>query len=382
MRPTTLRTVSAITSLCLAAMFAAAAAAGPSIAAPAAARPGSVLPPGFRAQSMSWISPQQGWILGVQMCGTDSCTTVLGTADGGATWNPVGTIAAALTPEVADGVTEIRFADARHGWAFGPGLWTTSDGGATWRKQRASKVGGLVWALTADPDGVYALVSPCRLVGQPNCPAPSLWQAAVGGPWSKVPITLPKGIISTTAVLTDHGSTAYLVMPTETHPDILEVTEGGSPWSSRPSPCIKSAPESLDDVAPVTDTRVALLCVGGGATGEASKRVLRSGDSGQTTTPAGFTPLEGIVSQIAATPDGTLLVSSWSANGSWIYRNAGGRTWTTSVSLEDEGVGWNDMVFTSDQVGFVVYGPAGVFPYTRPGLVMETTDGGLTWSLI
>ena len=86
------------------------------------------------------------------------------------------------------------------------------------------------------------------------------------------------------------------------------------------------------------------------------------------------------MSQIAAAPNGTLVLSSWGAPGSWIYRNSGGRTWTTSVSLNDLGVGWNDIVFTTNQVGFVVYGPAGVWPYNRVGQLWGTQDGGATWA--
>ena len=77
--------------------------------------------------------------------------------------------------------------------------------------------------------------------------------------------------------------------------------------------------------------------------------------------------------------NGTLVVSSYSA-GSWIYRNGGGQTWTISVSLSDAGEGWNDIVFTTHKVGFVIYGPAGVWPYNRIGQLWETQDGGATWA--
>ena len=39
--------------------------AGFTTGAPASARPRTVLPVGYRAQSLSWASPSQGWILGV-----------------------------------------------------------------------------------------------------------------------------------------------------------------------------------------------------------------------------------------------------------------------------------------------------------------------------
>src|SRR5207244_281538 len=69
-------------------------------AASGATRSASTLPEGFRAQSLTWISSAQGWILGVAPCARGMCTTVLGTTDGGATWNPLGTLDAPLSTDV------------------------------------------------------------------------------------------------------------------------------------------------------------------------------------------------------------------------------------------------------------------------------------------
>src|SRR5947207_14278646 len=96
------------------------------------ARSGSAVPSSFHAQSVSWISPDQGRMLGAVQCGTTMCAAVLGTTDGGVTWNKLGTLAAPVTLEKATGVTEVRFADDLHGWALEPALWATTDGGATW----------------------------------------------------------------------------------------------------------------------------------------------------------------------------------------------------------------------------------------------------------
>ena len=347
-----------------------------------AGRP-SAIPAGFRAQSLSWISPTQGWMLGVGPCTVSTCTTVVGTTDGGGTWNTLGTLNASLTLEQETGVTEVRFADALHGWAFWPALWRTRDGGATWKKQRPPGGGHQVLALAGDSDVVYAVVSPCRL--DRICDRPvTLWRTTPGqGSWTQVPLSLPA--TTSQVVLAVHGIVAYLAIPAgllgpSLDPDVLEVTVDGQQWSPRPDPCDPANDETLVSVAPLSDTKVALLCVGDPGIGQATKRVLRSNDTGQTTWPAGTTPRDGIVSLIAAAPNGTLAVSSWGAPGSWIYRNGDGQTWTTSVSLSDFGEGWNDIVFTTNKVGFVVYGPAGVWPYNRVGELWQTQDGGLTWA--
>jgi photosystem II stability/assembly factor-like uncharacterized protein len=286
---------------------------------------------------------------------------------------------APLTLEEEAGVTEVRFADALHGWAFWPALWATKDGGVTWTRQRPPGGGHQVKALAGDSDGVYAVVSPCRL-NFPCADPSTLWRTTPGGgSWTQVSITLPA---VTTGVLAVHGVVAYLAVPAslDLMPDVLDVTVDGQNWVSRPDPCHPSQDETLVDVVPLSDTKVALLCMGDPGLGHATKRVLRSNDTGQTTSSAGSTPREGIVSMIAAAPNGALAVSSWGAPGSWIYRNGGGRTWTTSVSLADFGEGWNDIVFTTNLTGFVVYGPAGVYPGTRVGELWETQDGGVTWA--
>jgi hypothetical protein len=342
----------------------------------------SSIPTGFRAQSLTWVSPSRGWMLGVGPCGADTCTTVLGTTNGGGTWNALATLTAPLTSEMKRGVSQIRFADPLHGWIFGPALWATNDGGVKWKKQTPPGGGRLVPELAADSAAVYAVVSPCRLNQAPSRCQPTVWRTAAGaGAWTQVSLRLPFGSVTNRAVLAVHGVAAYLVVPSESpHGDVLDATVDGRHWSSRPDPCNKAKAEALIGVAAISDTDVALLCEGSGAPSQAEKRVFRSNDAGETTSPAGHTPLEGIESQIAAAPNGTLVVSSWGAAGSWIYRNSGGRKWTTPVSLADQGEGWNDIMFTTNRVGFVVYGPAAVYPGTRVGELAETRNRGVTWA--
>jgi len=335
-------------------------------------------PAAFHAQSVSWVSPEQGWMLGAARCGSDTCTTVVGTSDSGRIWKRLATLDAPLTLEEETGVTQIRFADDLHGWAFEPALWATADGGATWREKAPPGHGHLVLGLAGNADAVYALVSPCKLNHLCTDPV-GLWRTTPGlGSWTRVPLTLPAFSGFNLAVLAVHGPVAYLDIPTpgSYDSDVLDVTVDGQSWSSRPDPCNKTNGEYLSSVAPISDSKVALLCQSDIGFGKAAKRVFRSNDTGQTTTSAGTLPIYGIVNRLAATPNGTLVVSSFSI-GSWIYRNAGGQTWTTSVDLGDGGMGWNDLVFTTDQVGYVIHGPA-ASPWL-PGELWKTEDGGVTW---
>jgi photosystem II stability/assembly factor-like uncharacterized protein len=342
-------------------------------------RPGAAIPADFRVQSQSWVSPRHGWLLGVAPCGQTTCTTVVGTGDGGVTWSTLGTLRAPLSSDDPGGVTQIRFADKLHGWAYWPSLWATSDGGATWQRQAPPGDGKLVPTLAADADAVYALVSPCRLNQPPTrCGPASVWRTTPGsGSWTQS-LVLPAGMVVSTAVLAVHGVVGYVVVPAEGAPEVVDATTDGQEWSSRPDPCATLFDSMLVDVAAISDTKVGFICVGDPGVGQATKRVLLSNDTGLTTFGVGTTPREGIVTLIASAPNGTLAVSSWGAPGSWIYRNDGSG-WTTSVSLSDLGEGWNDLVLISDRIGFVVYGPAAVFPGNRVGQLWQTRDGGLTW---
>ncbi|HJP65689.1 MAG TPA: hypothetical protein VKA30_05225 [Actinomycetota bacterium] len=327
---------------------------------------------------MSWISPDQAFVLGAVECGGNDCTAVVGTTDGGSSWHALGSLPAPLGIEQKTGVTGIRFADALHGWAFEPSLWSTDDGGVTWQQEQPPG-GRLVLALGGDADGMYAVVSPCPYQ-YTNCGLPvTLWRTVPGsGAWSQV-LTLPpfSGFGEITIAAT--GPVAYVAVPTpgSYDPDVLEVTLDGERWTARTDPCNKQDGDYLSSVAPMAGKRVALLCQSDIGFGKANKRVLRSSDAAATTTPAGTMPLYGIITQLAASPKGTVVAATYSI-GSWIYRNAGGETWTTPVDLGDGGMGWNDVTFVSNSVAYVIHGQASCCG-GGPGELVRSTDGGQTW---
>jgi len=93
------------------------------------------LPPGFEPADLDFISPLEGWTVGMSIHGRVSYHTV----DGGAHWAPSAT---ALPGFVV--FTTVSFIDGSHGWATGydasrtpaPSVvCATSDGGRTWSRQ-------------------------------------------------------------------------------------------------------------------------------------------------------------------------------------------------------------------------------------------------------
>jgi hypothetical protein len=345
---------------------------------------GGVVPAGFRVQSVSWPSPSLGWVLGAAPCPAGECTVLAHTSDGGGHWSAVGAPPAPLAASGEAGVTSIRFADALHGWAFGPSFFVTSDGGRSWQRGGLPGGGRQARALAAGAGLVYLAVSPCALEEDCTRP-PTVWRSLISQlVWQRVPTPLP--VAATQVVIAAAGPVVYiLATQVPLDPDLLYAsTNAGRSWSLQPAPCIKQQDESLVDVAPVVGGAgaggaVALLCVGDPGRSRAIKHVFRSPDAGLTTVDAGVTPTLGIQSRLAATA-GTLLVTSVSS-GDWVYRNVGGQKWETVLDLADGGVGWNDPVFTTEQTGYVVNGPAAGAP-DLPGVLLRTDDGGLTWAAV
>src|SRR6516162_2378937 len=93
--------------------------------------------------SASFVSGTTGWLLGLATPG-GSRIVLCRTADGGQHWSSVPAPSAPWPyrssvpgPAVStgpDAVSQIVFADQRDGWAFGPGLWATHDGGTHWHR--------------------------------------------------------------------------------------------------------------------------------------------------------------------------------------------------------------------------------------------------------
>jgi hypothetical protein len=122
--------------------------------------PGAV-PAGFAPNSVTFVSLQLGWVLGGAPCQSGTCLALLRTSDAGHTWSavqaPPTTFAPANSPATYPqaGVSEVRFADPQDGWAFGPDLWSTHNGGRTWTKATL----GSVWSLEAAYGLVHAVAS-------------------------------------------------------------------------------------------------------------------------------------------------------------------------------------------------------------------------------
>ena len=119
--------------------------ASPTITAPPTAVPGVVLPADFQPRSVTFASPTEGWVLGSTACASGRCAVIAHTLDAGRTWsriNAPNTTVDADARQIGAGVSALRFADRLDGWAYGPDLWATHDGGTTWTQVNLSGITG------------------------------------------------------------------------------------------------------------------------------------------------------------------------------------------------------------------------------------------------
>ncbi len=142
------------------------------------------VPPGFQPESFTAISELTWWLLGDAPCGAHTCTVIVRTEDGGRTFTRI-------PAPPTNNVSELRFANAKDGYAYGPQLWTTHDGGRTWTEpdlgaNELAVAEGHVYAvegsapgLMRSPVGHNAWAVPPGLAGR----QPALEGQALGGLW-------------------------------------------------------------------------------------------------------------------------------------------------------------------------------------------------------
>jgi photosystem II stability/assembly factor-like uncharacterized protein len=346
------------------------------------ASPRAAVSAGFKANSITWASPKQGWVLGTAPCGRQTCTQVIGTTDGAKTWGLLGTVNAPIA-QIGDptrpGITEIRFSTPKVGWAFRPKLFRTTDGGKSWASTPIPGRGKQVLDLASNATEAYAVVSNCKwMMGLCGKQPLSFWRTntLTGSSWLRIPLSLPIYIAANVAVF---GKTVYVVDPQPGATDKFYASTDGRHFSARPVPCNKTPDIHLVQVVPSSKTDVALLCVGNPGFSKADKFVFRSTNRGKTDTYAGTMSPYGFQSELAVSPSGNLAVAS-SSDGSFIYINDSHKTaWTTRVAYSDGGRGWNDIAYITNREAWVVYSPVDYF--SGIGKLFVTRDGGRTWYL-
>lgn len=150
---------------------------------------GIPVPPGFTPESVTFVGPNTGAVLGQLGTPCDgACVALASTADYGKHWYAFsGPHAAAAAGDT--GVSQVRFLNKLDGWVYGPELYDTHNGGATWTKI-APQVSGRVIDLETVGGRAFAVVATCSGTGAAyatGCAGFALMSAAAGSDrWAPV----------------------------------------------------------------------------------------------------------------------------------------------------------------------------------------------------
>ncbi len=328
------------------------------------------LPAGtFSVSSVTFVSPQVGWVLGGQHCnGSLLCLGLMRTENDGTTWTSVTPPPTHLNyiEQPSGGVSQIRFANSQDGWAFDPDLWATHDGGATWTQ-----------ILLPGPSSTTYVVSPYDTIFSLET-ADGLVQAVVSNGNAEMEIeTSPIGVDDWTASPTTvefgagpapmpqlvlQGSLGWLLEDDRTVIGGARLINGQ--WQPWQPPCLNVNGPAL--LAASSAQYLVAICDQGlwGPASPAGVRAYVSTNGGASfgllTTPV---PSYGSV----ASPAPGVIVLPGEATFD------GGATWTTvSAPTDVKYVGFE----TSTQGVAIAVNGAGVIPV---GSLLMTFDGGHIW---
>jgi hypothetical protein len=358
---------------------------------------GNPVPPNFQPTSVTFVGPTIGAVIGQAgtpgHCATAYCTSLAGTSDYGTAWYGV---SAPLTgaPDGPSGVGQIRFLNTSYGWAFGPQLWATTDGGATWTRENTH--GMRVTDLETAAGRAFALFATCTGGGSgyaAHCTAFSLYTSVAGsGQWRPVPGPV-SGLApaagstqgaSASLVLTGGpaSGTGYLLAPSG---ELLSGPLTGGAWSvaSHQEQCLPGTPgpdgQPTGALLAADSAELVLVCTSatgsaaGSTTGPQTKSVVESSNNGATWSAAQPADVNGVAASVAIQGSSLLVL----ATDAGIYRSTDGRTWQLAqpspggAAAGEDGFSYVGMTSAAD--GVALPSDAGLHE------VFITTDGGQTW---
>lgn len=325
------------------------------------------IPADFVPRSATFISADEGWVLGTTDCGADLCPVIVHTIDGGRTWAridaPVTTISTA--PRLAEGTTgvaQIRFADALHGWVYGPELWATRDGGRSWDQLTLPEplAGAPVVALEAAAGHVHIVAA---AIDAPPAPGFRVASSPIGDDtWqvAAVRVEIGAGPVPE-AQLVVAGSAGWVVSVNRVVTDGARLVDGM--WGAWRPPCADSLGPGV--LAAWSGTGLLAVCDVGLLGDPAGEHLYVSTDGGNTVVERnGALPFEA-AGLVAAATDSAFFVK---AVGDLVASFDAGDTWMTVLET-GSAVRAGYLGFTTETQGVLI---------DDTGMFM-TRDGGHTW---
>lgn len=317
--------------------------------------------------SASFVTASEGWLLGITILPCQgpvmgSRIALRKTTDGGRHWSPLPAPATGWgVPDASStaGVSRIVFANPRDGWAFGPGLWATRDGGARWH--RVATHGAQVYSM-ASADGL--VIAAFTVAGQPGGRFVIYTSPAAYDDWH--PIAGAAGRGSPQVVI--GAGTGYAIPqgPPSGGTLLGGPADGAARWQPRPLPC------AAWPVAAASGAGLAIACSLIGAHPTPTREYL-STDGGWT-----WRRLTGLLlfdgAATLSTPPGGPIIIGGAYSGVLISWD-GGRTWhgapTVDRSMIVGGGTGVTATMTDSQDGYAI---------AVMSQIWLTHDAGHTWT--
>ena len=350
--------------------------------ATAAAGPtGGPVPKGFVASDLTFVSPNEGWLLGTAPCSTKPCTSIVHTTDGGKTWTGIPAPKAELEVNGQNGcgtgpcVRGLRFATSKIGYAYGSTAWyLTTDAGQTWKKES-----GQALAIEVS-NGTAVRVT----TTSPGCPPGCTFKISTAplgsASFTDAKVSGTAGLLGNNVQLIRQGHAAYAEIfqnpaggAESAQATLLTSTDDGRTWTVRPDPCAQASGPEADsaEMAVADDGSLSVLCRS--RSGQ-SAFVRTSTNDGASFGPQHQTPGGAPSFGLGAASAETLLLVQLGTNEDTLMRTGdGGATWTKVATAPAP---------TSGDLGLAAIGfQNGTTGRWAPGRssVLTTTDAGQTW---
>ncbi len=351
--------------------------------APAAAP----VPPDFRPTSVTFVGPDTGWVIGQAgtpgQCATAFCTSVARTGTAGSTWSGVPAPVTGAADGAA-GVSGIRFLNLEDGWAFGPQLWATHDGGQTWAQ--IDTHGLRVTDLETVGDRAFGVFATCAGGGPTfaaGCTSFTLYSSpASADDWA--PVGAPTSGLTEGGQGGGYGSASlsltqtrgYLLAPDGTlYSGPVDGSAAWQPVARIPCPTGQAQQDgqpagALLGAEPADN--LILACTPNPVPGGLQKKLIfASADGGASWQMIAIAPAQGVATSVAASPAETVILAT---DRGIDVLPAGSATWRQLPPTGALAGGFAFVGMTTDEQGVAL--PAD----PQAGTVWFTFDGGQTWA--
>jgi len=300
----------------------------------------------FWIQDLSFVDARHGWALGYFALPKPGLVTLQSTDDGGRTWHLV----TPPTTEPGQPVTGVSFVDREDGWACGPALYATHDGGGTWTRvrlgapvDRLASAGHTAWAIA----GRHVWESPARS---------DRWHRVAGAP------TIDGDVLGLVRRGPDQG---WLLWRSGPGPEpafshLVTTSDGGTSWRPLALPC---GEDWENQNLSAGQGALWLFCGSEPGAGSQLGSLYRSMDRGRSWAPmvreSNFVCCPHLFARSATV--------GWLDDAYFLLAtNDGGRTW--QKVLDGNGGGWG-AVFTGRRAGLA---------WSQQSLFL-TVDAGRHW---